>query len=226
MRRRFHIGLSKIHRRLFRIGSPKIHRRFRIGPQVTLNLLLPEFHSCWILVYHGYYVRKATKLPIWNRMVFSVPFNFLLSFSDPLLSCFPLNFFLVASVLFSSSTAAILRFLVVSTVLFLGSSGPLIFHFPFLVHIYIFWFYVHLIISEFPPFSFLRFWFPLLSASKPLHIYAWPMPGYIYCLPWANMQIDRGSVVSSPFLLPRAQLFYLLSYKTPGGRAGIRQHSL
>ena len=42
---------------------------FHIGPpQVTLNFLLPEFHSRWILVYHGYYVRKATKLPIWNRM--------------------------------------------------------------------------------------------------------------------------------------------------------------
>ena len=66
--RRFRIGLSKIHRR-FRIGPPKIHRRFRIGPtQNTLNLLLPELHSRWILVYHGYYARKATKLPIWNRM--------------------------------------------------------------------------------------------------------------------------------------------------------------
>jgi hypothetical protein len=41
----FRIGLPKIHRR-FRIGPPKIHRLFRIGlPQVTLNLLLPEFHS-------------------------------------------------------------------------------------------------------------------------------------------------------------------------------------
>ena len=53
----------------FRIGLPKIHRRFRIGPpEVTLNLFLPEFHSWWILVYNGYYARKATKLPIWNRM--------------------------------------------------------------------------------------------------------------------------------------------------------------
>ena len=41
----FRIGPPKMHRR-FRIGLPKIHRRFRIGPpQVTLNLLLPEFHS-------------------------------------------------------------------------------------------------------------------------------------------------------------------------------------
>ena len=65
---RFRIGLPKIHKR-FRIASPKVHRRFRIGPpQVTLNVLLPEFHSLWILVYHGYYARKATKLPIWNRM--------------------------------------------------------------------------------------------------------------------------------------------------------------
>ena len=68
MHRRFRIVLPKIHRR-FRIGPPKIRRRFRIGPpQVTFNLLLPEFHSRWILVYHGYYARKATKLPIWNRM--------------------------------------------------------------------------------------------------------------------------------------------------------------
>ena len=68
MHRRFRIGLPKIHR-WFRIGPPKIHRRFRIGPSpVTLNLLLPEFHSRWILVYHGYYVRKATELLIWNRM--------------------------------------------------------------------------------------------------------------------------------------------------------------
>ena len=45
MHRRFRIGLPKIHRR-FRIGPRKIHRRFRIGPpQVTLNLLLPEFRS-------------------------------------------------------------------------------------------------------------------------------------------------------------------------------------
>ena len=66
--RRFRIALPKIHRR-FRIGPPNIHRRFYIGPaQVTLNLLLPESHSLWILVYHGYHVRKATQLPIWNRM--------------------------------------------------------------------------------------------------------------------------------------------------------------
>ena len=65
---RFRIGLPKIHRR-FRIGPPKIHRLFRIGPpQVTLNLIMLEFHSRWILVYHGYYGRKATKLPIWNRI--------------------------------------------------------------------------------------------------------------------------------------------------------------
>ena len=58
------IGPPKMHRR-FRIGLPKIHRRFRIGPpQVTLNLLLTEFNSRSILVYHGYYERKATKLPI------------------------------------------------------------------------------------------------------------------------------------------------------------------
>ena len=49
---------------------------FRIGPpQVTLNLLLPELHSRWILVYHGYYVRKATKLPILNRMAYPGPFQ-------------------------------------------------------------------------------------------------------------------------------------------------------
>ena len=68
MNRGFRISLPKIHRR-FCIGPPKIHRRFRIGPQVTLNLLLPEFHSRWILVYHGCYARKATKLHIWNRMI-------------------------------------------------------------------------------------------------------------------------------------------------------------
>ena len=68
MHRRFRIGLRKIHRR-FRIGPPKIHRRFRIGsPPATLNLLPSEFHSRSILVYHGYYARKASKLPIWNRM--------------------------------------------------------------------------------------------------------------------------------------------------------------
>ena len=45
MHRHFRIGLPKIHI-LFRIGPPKTHKRFRIGPpQVTLNLLLPEFHS-------------------------------------------------------------------------------------------------------------------------------------------------------------------------------------
>ena len=67
MPRRFCIGLPKIYR-WFRIGPPKIHRRFSIGlPQVTLNLLLPEFHSQWSLMYNGYYARKATKLPIWNR---------------------------------------------------------------------------------------------------------------------------------------------------------------
>ena len=66
--RRFRIRSPKIHKR-FRIGSHKIHRRFRIDPPlVTLNLLLSEFHSQWILVYHGYYARKATKVPIWNRM--------------------------------------------------------------------------------------------------------------------------------------------------------------
>ena len=66
MHRRFRIGLPQIHRR-FPIGPPKIHRWFRIGHhQATLNLLLPEFHSRWILVY---YVRKATKLPLWNRML-------------------------------------------------------------------------------------------------------------------------------------------------------------
>ena len=67
----FLIGPPKMHGR-FRIGLPKNHRQFRIGPpQVSLNLLLPEFHSRWILVYHGYYVRKAIKLPTWNRMAIS-----------------------------------------------------------------------------------------------------------------------------------------------------------
>ena len=62
--RRLRIGLLKIHRQ-FRIGPAKIHKRFRIGPpQVTINLLLPEFQSQGILVYHGYYARKATKVPI------------------------------------------------------------------------------------------------------------------------------------------------------------------
>ena len=62
--RRFRIGLPKILRR-FCIGPPKIHRLFRIGPnQVTLNLHAPEFQSRGILVYHGYYARKATKLPL------------------------------------------------------------------------------------------------------------------------------------------------------------------
>ena len=69
----FRIGPPKIHRG-FRIVLPKLHRQFRIGPpQVTLNLLLPQFHSRWILVYYGYYARKATKLPIWNRMVLISP---------------------------------------------------------------------------------------------------------------------------------------------------------
>ena len=61
-----------LYPRGFRIGPPKIYKRFLIGPpQVTLNLLPPEFHSQWILVYHGYYAIKATTLPIWNKM--SIP---------------------------------------------------------------------------------------------------------------------------------------------------------
>ena len=57
-----------MHRR-FRIGIPKINRWFCIGPpQVTLNMLPLKFNNWWILVYHGYYERKSTKLPIWNRM--------------------------------------------------------------------------------------------------------------------------------------------------------------
>ena len=49
----------------FFIGPPKIHRRFYIDPpQVTLNLLPPEFLSRGMKVYHGYYARKSTKLPI------------------------------------------------------------------------------------------------------------------------------------------------------------------
>ena len=62
MYRQFCIGLPKIHRQ-FRIGPPKIHRWFRIeSPQATLILLPQEFYCHLILVYHGYYVRKATKL--------------------------------------------------------------------------------------------------------------------------------------------------------------------
>ena len=62
------IGPTKRNRQ-FCIGLSKIHRRFRICPsQATLILLPPEFHSWWILVYHGYYARKETKQPIWNRM--------------------------------------------------------------------------------------------------------------------------------------------------------------
>ena len=68
----FSIGPPKMHRR-FRTGPPKIHRRFCIGPpQVTHNLFLTEFHGRWILVYHGCYARKATKLPIWNRMTYHI----------------------------------------------------------------------------------------------------------------------------------------------------------
>ena len=45
MHGQFRIGLPKILRR-FRIGPSKIHGWFRIGPpQVSLNLLLQEFHS-------------------------------------------------------------------------------------------------------------------------------------------------------------------------------------
>ena len=72
MHRRFRIGLPKIHRQ-FLTCTPSINRWFRIGPpQVTFNLLLPEFHSQWILVNHGFDARKARKLPIWKKCILSV----------------------------------------------------------------------------------------------------------------------------------------------------------
>ena len=43
-------------------GSVWSHRSFR------LNLLPLDFHSWGILVYDSYYARKATKLPVWNRV--------------------------------------------------------------------------------------------------------------------------------------------------------------
>ena len=43
-------------------GSVWSHFRF------PHNLLPLDFKSWWILVCHGYYARKATKSPIWNRM--------------------------------------------------------------------------------------------------------------------------------------------------------------
>ena len=43
-------------------GSVWSHLRF------SNNLLTLDLHSLEISVYHSYYARKATKLPIWNRM--------------------------------------------------------------------------------------------------------------------------------------------------------------
>ena len=67
MHRRFRIGFPKTLRR-FRIGPSKIHIRFCIGPpQVSANFLQQQFHSQWILAYHGFYARKAIFF-IWNEM--------------------------------------------------------------------------------------------------------------------------------------------------------------
>ena len=75
----FRIGPPKMPRR-FRIGLPKMHRRFNIGPPESVLALLnphwpswicigaPEMHRRGILMYPVYYVRKALKKPIWNRM--------------------------------------------------------------------------------------------------------------------------------------------------------------
>ena len=38
-----------------------------------LNLLPLDFHRQEILLYHSYYARKSTKLPIWNKMKFLFP---------------------------------------------------------------------------------------------------------------------------------------------------------
>ena len=68
-----------MHRR-FRIGPPKMHRRFRIGPLESVLALRNPYWPSWIrigppemprrgiLMYPVYYVRKALKKPIWNRM--------------------------------------------------------------------------------------------------------------------------------------------------------------
>ena len=69
------IGLPKIYRR-FRSGLPKCMDSFVLaflkcmdcskGPTsgFQLNLLSLDFYSRGILVYHGYYARKAKKSPI------------------------------------------------------------------------------------------------------------------------------------------------------------------
>ena len=50
MHGRFRIGLSKTHKR-FHFGPPKMHRRFCIcPPQVSLDLLPPEFNRRGILL--------------------------------------------------------------------------------------------------------------------------------------------------------------------------------
>ena len=57
-----------MHRRIC-MGLPKLHGRFHIGPPQVFHPIYPStFPQSGNPVYHSYYVRKAPKCPIWNRM--------------------------------------------------------------------------------------------------------------------------------------------------------------
>ena len=63
LHRRIHIGLPELHRR-FCIDPPKWFKRFLIVPPQVSHSIWPHYISTVreFLWYHGYYVRKATKI--------------------------------------------------------------------------------------------------------------------------------------------------------------------